>query len=832
MSFVRTPLSLAIFATISTSAFADALNQNPIQQNENEKIALSTIVVEAEEKSTIGKTVYNQDDLKNTPNSSKNITDFLKVNPNVQFGTTFKSGLQQGEIKASDISINGGLAYDNKILINGMSTNNTINPIGADQPNAPNEIIGSSQAGSINADLICNLTVLDSNVSAEYGEFTGGVVSAETCAPQTEIGKIHGSVSYDYTSDSWTKYNFPSSEELEAFENSTDEAEQPYFTKQGLSLNTYAKLSETLGFNAFGSYRHSSIPLKTDLAESGRFEQKRESTNGGLELFIDPDEKTSIKIGASFFEDSGLYSQANILNSDATHASNSQNLYLQLNNTFDSVEIKQQLSYQTQEGSRETANDSYTWRKSENKNWGNGLNSFEGNLAGINQEESRLEYSIKALFNPIETGRLAHRFKLGAGYGHYDAFWQRAHQSNVYATPLNLKGMGCTAADGSVYEACDDSTTLDGKFDGQFLSAKTLYEAGQIDIRQDRWHAYIEDQIQWDQYLNATIGFRTDYDSINKNNNVAPRTAFEFKPFANDSLSLVAGWNRYYGLNAFANELSDRLDRFMHKYTRTDLEQGWIERNAGKNAYTYRSNLKTPYSDETVLGVSSHINNAVIALKWVNRDNKDQLRQTKMDLTDFSKTYDNSGRSESNIYTLSLSNLTPIEFYQTEHRLSLNADYTETTRNFDHYNSLNNVTSTPQIYYEGQIIDADDRPADQFNVPWTVRLGWDIALQNLPIRINNFISYQGKVDSLERTTLGYTDEQGIKYDMYTPHTTKNKFNWDMRATYTIPSFKDTQTILGLTINNVTNKYNYYINSNGDRKPDIGRQFIADITFKF
>ena len=69
-------------------------------------------------------------------------------------------------------------------------------------------MMGSSQAVTINTDLLCKITLLDSNVGAEFGEFTGGVVSAETCSPQTEIGKIHGSLSYDYTSDHWSDINF------------------------------------------------------------------------------------------------------------------------------------------------------------------------------------------------------------------------------------------------------------------------------------------------------------------------------------------------------------------------------------------------------------------------------------------------------------------------------------------------------------------------------------------------------------------------------------------------------------------------------------------------
>ena len=66
---------------------------------------------------------------------------------------------------------------------------------------------------------------------------------------------------------------------------------------------------------------------------------------------------------------------------------------------------------------------------------------------------------------------------------------------------------------------------------------------------------------------------------------------------------------------------------------------------------------------------------------------------------------------------------------------------------------------------------------------------------------------------------------------------KPKFTWDMRTTYDWKISKDLNAIFGLTINNVTNRTNTYTTkSTIASKPrvmtEIGRQFIADVTFKF
>lgn len=64
-----------------------------------------------------------------------------------------------------------------------------------------------------------------------------------------------------------------------------------------------------------------------------------------------------------------------------------------------------------------------------------------------------------------------------------------------------------------------------------------------------------------------------------------------------------------------------------------------------------------------------------------------------------------------------------------------------------------------------------------------------------------------------------------------------RFTWDLRGTYDMQINKDLKAIFGLTINNLTNHHNIYTSQNisdssNTLKSEIGRQFIADVTFKF
>ena len=625
MRFAYTPLQIAILSILSTNIYAQS---NEITNEATAK--LTTIVSQAEAEDTVGATVYSKKDIEKTPNSSKNITDFLKVNPSVQFNRNSRTGKNQGELSPQDISINGGLAYDNKFLINGINFNNNINPTSTAASNSNSDLKGSSQAVAINTDLLCNLTVLDSNVSAEYGEFLGGVVNATTCAPKTSVGELHGQINYDYTSDDWSRINFTNSEEQVSYENSSSENTQPQFTKQGVSANLYGNMTENLGFSLAAAQRWSKIPLNTIILEPNTFTQSRESNNISLEMFYTPSDQTKLKIGTQFFENSGEYFQSNSKNSQSQHQSDSQSFYINLQNDFEGLDLEQQINYQTQFADRNSAPHVYTWRYAAgSKDWANTNTVNEGSFGQFEQEEEKLEYSLKATLDPIVQGDWSHQIKIGAGYGHYEAYWKRNQNSYWYVGNGNLKGQSCVNANGIRYDGCDEALT-NNNLQGQYFTTRTVYGAGELNIQQDRWHAYIEDTIKWNNTFFTTLGVRSDYDSITKETNLAPRSSFTYQPFNSPLLRLTTGWNRYYGLNTFANKLQANKRLLQTTETRTGVDKAW-KTTAGSQygQMSHLSKLESPISNEKLFAISGQAQNIDWSIKWVNRENKKMLRQSE-----------------------------------------------------------------------------------------------------------------------------------------------------------------------------------------------------------
>lgn len=93
---------------------------------------------------------------------------------------------------------------------------------------------GGTQSFWIDSSLLQNVEVFDSNISAKYGNFTGGVINAELKAP--DLSKAGGKVFYRITRDDWASFNV---DDKEKFQRAESLGSQPQFTKQqyGIVLN-------------------------------------------------------------------------------------------------------------------------------------------------------------------------------------------------------------------------------------------------------------------------------------------------------------------------------------------------------------------------------------------------------------------------------------------------------------------------------------------------------------------------------------------------------------------------------------------------------------------
>lgn len=839
MNFSHTTLAIAITSLLSTTPYA----QTTQTSSPEELLKLSTIIVKANEVPEIGVSRYNQEELQNTPNSSKSITDFLKVNPNVQFSNDHLAANTQANLKPNEISIHGAQTFQNKFMINGVSNTNILDPLGMGSVNY-GQIESGSQGVSINTDLLCNLEVLDSNVSAKHGSFTGGVISADTCAPQSEIGKVHGSITYDYTSSNWVQYHQRTDADKGLYEGESTQGNQKEYTRQGLSTNIYSKLSDVYGINVYASQRRSEIPVESGLPSPKKIDQKKLNTNLGATLFANPNAETMMKFGFTLgnLEDNTYAEKRR--NSHNTVKNDSILAFADISQQQNWGTLKQKINYQYIDNSRIAGEDrGINWQYAAgSKDWNNTATVWEGaSSASIDLTQNSLNYELDALFNTVKIGNTAHKIITGLAYQRDDVKWQRTKDfathygiiSGRSQNLFNLNGEKCQPND----LLCDENPTSNlstAAFNGQYFKSGSLYKVGEFSGTYQQISAYIEDEMQW-KNLKTRFGVRVDYDEANKNLNFAPRSNISYQPFGNHALTFVSGWSRYYSAPTYITDLHQSLTNFDFSIDRKDQNSPWIESPNSNAASTRRKDLKTPYADEFVLGISGEYKNTWAALKWVNRQYKDEVSRNKTDIPaygfNYSYEFGNNGYGKNDSVTLEIGNIHPLKFKSSNHDLTLAINYSDTSRGTPDYTS-NYIEDTVQrlISYNGEIISYADRPAENYNKPMTARLTWDIGFDTLPLHITNFIRYTNSYDR-SISSANKVIHDGVKLDTYTFETIKPSFSWDIKGIYDIKIAKDYAVALGLTINNLTDRNNQFA-SNGKLYSEIGRQFIADITFKF
>jgi hypothetical protein len=834
MRFAHSPLALAIFSVLCPIAYANDAENAAVQP----EVKLNTIIVEAEKANEVGQTTYSKEDLEKTPNTQKTLSEFLKVNPNIQFSNKNNNAASQAEINAADMSIHGALPYNNSFLLNGMSFNNDINPYsGTSSLNNISDLDGTSQAVTINTDLLCNLEVLDSNVSAKYGKFTGGVISATTCAPKTVVGEIHGSVNYDYTNSNWNRFNYIDTDEEAEFNDPTKANAQKNYTKQGFSLYTYGRLTENFGLNFGLSQRTADIKAASQLKDGRPYNEEREVDNASLDMFYDPSEDLSFKLGLQHANDQKLRFVSNALSDGIHQSSDSNAINLNIDKKFNSVTLKQNLSYQEKQNDRiSSSNDQYSWLTSEDKNWGTSTTATEGVSGTILSKQKTLEYNTHAEFNPLQFLNTAHQFNIGAGFSHNEAQWQRPNDFTAYFVPSKF-GTDCIKNDGTVADACDPSYIPSKGSSGQYSIKKTVHTSGQLDVQQDSWFAYAEDRVNWKNTLEAVIGLRYDYDSLSKNHNLAPRTAFHYMPFTDPRLKLSTGWSRYYDRYLFNFDLQDGINSLKQNYTRTNINSDWISSANTSSINVKRSDLNLPYADEWLIGLSAELNNLRMQMKYVNRQYKDQYYLARPDATDlWTRIYTNNKEYNSEDITFTLGNIAPIEALNAKHRVNFAFNYTDTQRDYNDADEVE-LKEYSHVLYKGKITATNDIPASDYNVPITARLSWDFTPNRLEgLNISNFLVYKPRHNGLIKSSIPTKDQ--IQYNdlpiiySYDDTDVPSVVRWDMRASYTHKFSKDYSGMFGLTMNNVTNRHNKYLDNDYYLKSEIGRQIVADVTFKF
>ncbi len=681
--------------------------------------------------------------LRSLPNSSGSITGALKGMSNVQFSNAEQSSQQGGEIAPPRISIYGSKSYENNFLVDGMSVSNVFNPSGfegsssGNHVGSPNDLIpgGGDQDIFYDSHLIEKIDVYTNNVPAKYGNFSGGAVDATLRDPKTD--QWHFRASMRGTSSSWYEVRSVDT-------NSTTAASQPEFDIYSFSGTAEGPITDSLSALFGYTNRHSIIPLSFEdfHGNVSTKNQYRINQNFFGKFVLKATDDFTLGLDASYapYEDLRWReywpgSEQKLFN-DALRVALSGEYETDLG-TFEAKIAYLKSGFSTEAASSHIEQD---------RNAGIETGGFGDRLVNQNEFSTTLDY-----ISPLKTtGWLNWKIEAGLDVNITSIdLWAEETTADILVNALEF-------ADGRTYSR----------------RTETLYPETTQYNTMTAVGFYAQAELNYER-ITFTPGIRIDTDSLTNNVDIAPRLKLELDVFNNNMLRLVAGYNRYYG-KALREYAFSRYRQFSNTQTDviSDPANPHLPPEVKVNHYLGASRnyditgLQTPYSDEYTFGMLGTIWNFDYTLDYTYREHKNQLvskedgEQSVFHLgkwhTQSIYKLTNEGRSNYEGITLTLGRTFDLNKWG-NHFISLGMTMSR-TKTFD--GSYNDETSFNesygyqynhnQVYYNGQLVNRSDLPADDYNSPLTLTLNIHSSFFDDRLRINWLNRWRGDSDGLMR----------------------------------------------------------------------------------
>ncbi|MGP1560894.1 MAG: TonB-dependent receptor plug domain-containing protein [Helicobacteraceae bacterium] len=625
------------------------------------------------------------------PSGDGDIASVLRLSPNVRVQQKSRQS-ELDSIEPAKFEINGAKYYQNSFVLDGLSNNSLLDPAST---NSLDDVAGNENQAFVDADLIEHIKVYDSLVPAKYGSFNGGVIDVKTKRPG---GKFNAKISYAFTGDEMSKFRlikdkFPVL------------PPKPKFEKHRFGLNISAPINDDNGVIVSYSKIQGKAPQKH---LNALVSLKNQNQN----LFI----KTASYIGDAAILDLGVsyapYKKESIAGEyvkggktlQIGGAWGAKALY---ENDLGEFKMTSALAVSSSTNRRKTQNDYLkNWLKSNSKQWGASSSrgesfSREGSWGNIEKTQTNLTANIDVRSD----------FDFGASFDYVRGNYERKNDFFVYKDPRRVN----VVCNGS----SDDC--VDGE---QYFSQREIYQRENVTADLFALGTYASKNFTLGK-LELDFGARADYNSFLKNLDPSPRSSALLE--LTQSTKLLGGLNRYYGKSFLAFKLRQARVPFRSEYRSTyrgrlNVESLPPEKNptfwrtsADKGELSYVFNgLKTPYTDEALVGFTQSFYGQIFKAKYIYRLSKDQFMQergkprifTRPDgeKAYFTPTYTtNGGSGSSRSLTLSFENADEMNFLGLAFNYLLSYSSLRVRSNFDDYESLDDG-NTPFARYKGKTV--------------------------------------------------------------------------------------------------------------------------------
>ncbi|UAY97143.1 TonB-dependent receptor plug domain-containing protein [Dickeya dadantii] len=800
---------------------------------------------------SMGTQIINSEQIQRRPTRNGSVTELLRSNPNVRFSNSLDSSQTPGELAPENVSFHGEKFYQNNYMIDGLSNNNVINP-GANNGElsntpdgySPTDLpAGGAQSFWVNSELIEQLQVFDSNISAKYGDFTGGVVDAKLKDPK--LDRASGKVSYRTTRDSWARYHIDDDIEGD-FYSASQLYYQPKFRKNFYSATFNQPLSDKAGFIFAYNRQQSSIPFYNSVMDEW-VTQTREAETYLLKGTYLADNGDIFRLTGMYAPHESGYYKKDIKNGGYTNTGGGYRGNIEWEHHADWGKVSSLAGYQFEENRIEHEADTYqTWYRynlssrfvSRVVDWGTGVAGNNAQLSGIGgygkyaTEKQTFTFKQDYELNPLALWGTSHQMDMGWQVDSYRAQYRRF--SDVYTnrnTPTISTSVVCQAG---------DAFCINGE---QYYRNRNLFPARQVEGNYVNYAVYLQDSVSY-KNLEVTPGVRLQYDDYLKNLNIAPRLAASYDVFGDRATRIFGGANRYYAQNMLAYKLRAGINESVVQ-SRTSASSAWTSGNTsyGTNDYDI-SDLKTPYSDELSLGLSQRVYDTVWTLKWVNRQGRDQFGRSNRTDDSGQRYYylTNDARTEGNTLSLTVEPISPYKLKYADIRWGLSASMADNKTSSQIYYDQGNLDDR-KVIFKGRLTDRRDMDAVDYNTPWSVALNINTYFPAIRLNWDHNLAYTSGYKGYRTSSVtcsGSASSVSACGDytgsatLYTERQYQDYVSYDWRFNYSLPTYKNQSLDLTLDVINVfDNVIATSQESTGDTVTyKLGRQFWLGVAYNW
>jgi len=727
-----------------------------------------------------------QQDLQQAPHNNPTLSQALKSGSSIGINDG-QTSLRGGDLAPEEISISGARSHQTKYTIGGVGINN-VTTFSSNKSDNGTLSSGHTSGYFLDTTLLESVEVMDSNIDAEFGGFTGGVVNAELRKPTDEF-KIE--YQFRMTDSSWNSDPKVSDKLKDDYDqaNNGDGKYQPEYQKRMHSLHISGPISENQKLAINVSKQESDIPQQSpsnvDQGMNNLFVTHIWENN----LWRTTSDLRYSQFSSNSYLNDGWQNDARQENSDMEQSHIGLGGTLKVERFTDFGVWESSLSYDRLSDDRES--DANYFRTNISKNW---KRTLIGGYGELEQYQDSVQFKTVARFDPVYWGNSKNTINVGLESAVHKATAKRQKDHMTF----------------SYYEKHYSN-------DLPIVSPINYFSAGSYSADVQQHALFANDKIEFDR-LTVNLGGRVEYNDLFNQTLFSPRLTTSWD-FAQDSVNKITlGASRYYSNSLLGWALRSEANGLKTSGSKCSPNDGNWDSN-DKDNYTCATNevyetidlndVETPYSDELTAVWDIDVNNFSLETAYIYRQQRKGIS-----LSSRSDKLLNNIESDTDIVSFSIETIKPYAVANGYFSANLDVAYSQrqgsgnTTNKYDSENDLGAGLQEEWVVLDGKLIRSHDMDTGGYQSPVKANLSMVMFWPNAGLTWNNRVNYEQGRDLTIFTGYESHDVDGDGSDdrvrAIETATMEDLVTWDSALNWT-PNQLNKHTTFGLSITNLLNE---------------------------